>query len=145
LQISPLSRTSAGADSDDLDDFIFVQVFEACRRYYVLIVLFREEQARVSQSLAVERVRVFEYLTERFNRNVLGQDLLALLLERGHVEAISQRQQLVDVLALDFYVVRVDVAQEHQEEVVRYIVVSRNALFLLSEVMRELSFKISGP
>ena len=54
------------------------------------MVLFREEKACLFESLAVECVGVFEDLAHAFHADVLRKDLLALLLEGVHVEAIGK-------------------------------------------------------
>ena len=54
------------------------------------MVLLGEEKTRLFESLAVECVGVFEDLAHAFHADVLRKDLLALLLEGVHVEAIGK-------------------------------------------------------
>ena len=58
------------------------------------MVLLSEEKTGVFESLTVECVCVLEDLADTLYVDVLGQDLLALLLERGHVEAISKLKKV---------------------------------------------------
>lgn len=52
-------------------------------------------------------------------------------------------EQFINVFGFNFARVRVHVAQEHQEEVVRHIVVElNNASIFFSEIMRKLSFEV---
>ena len=97
----PLALLGIVSEPDDLNDLLLVEVFEAGRGYDVVVVLFSEEEAGLLEALAVEGVGVLEDLAHALNGDVLGEDLLAPLLERGHVEAVSEREQLVDVLGLD--------------------------------------------
>ena len=54
------------------------------------MVLLREQEAGLLQSLAVEGVGVFEDLAHALDADVLRKDLFALLLEGRHVEAIGK-------------------------------------------------------
>ena len=65
------------------------------------MVLFGEEEAGLLEALAVEGVGVLEDLAHALNGDVLGEDLLAPLLEGRHVEAVGEREEFVDVLGLD--------------------------------------------
>jgi hypothetical protein len=44
-------------------------------------VFLSKQQTRVAEAFAVERVAILEDLAQSIHRDVLGQDLLALLLE----------------------------------------------------------------
>ena len=81
------------AEADDLNDFLLVKIFEARRRDDIVVILLREEQASLLQALTVEGVRVLEDLAHRLNRDVLSQDHLATLLERGYVESVSELKE----------------------------------------------------
>jgi len=54
------------------------------------VVLLREEQARLLESLAVEGVRVFEDLAHGLHVDVLGEDHFTSLLERWDVESVRK-------------------------------------------------------
>ena len=54
------------------------------------MVLLREEQARLLESLAVEGVRVFEDLAHGLHVDVLGEDHFTSLLERWDVESVRK-------------------------------------------------------
>ena len=88
-----LSFLAVIAQSDDLYDLFFVQVFEATWGDHIVMVLLSEQQASLTESLTVERIRILEDLADRLDRDVLGQDLLASFLNRGHVKAVGKLQQ----------------------------------------------------
>ena len=133
------------AQSYNFDDFLFVEIFEATRRDDLIVVLLREEQACLLQPLAIERVRIFEDLTDTFNADVLREDLLTSLLETWHIEPIGKREQLINVFGFDTDCVRVDVTQEHHEEIVRDVVVGGDTLLLFCEIVGEAGLKIGRP
>ena len=89
------------AQSDNLYDFLLVEILEATRRDDFIVVLLSKQQARLLQPLAIERVRIFEDLTNTFNTDVLREDLFTALLETWHIEPISQRQQLINVFGFN--------------------------------------------
>ena len=78
------------AEPDDLDYLIFVQILEAHTRDDVVVVLLCEEKAGLLESFAVEGVCILEDLANGLNIDVLGQDLLALLLEGADIEPVGE-------------------------------------------------------
>ena len=80
------------AQSDNLYNFLLVEILKATRRDDFIVVLLGEKQERLLQPLAIERVSIFEDLTNTFNADVLRKDLFTALLETWHIEPISQRQ-----------------------------------------------------
>lgn len=55
---------------------------------------------------------------------------------------VTYREELVDVLDLNLDVVGVDVFEEHQEEIIRNIIVGGHTLFSLGEIVGELGLKV---
>ena len=133
------------AQSDNLYNFLLVEILKATRCNDFIVVLLGEQQARLLQPLAIERVRIFEDLTNTFNADVLRKDLFTALLETWHIEPISQRQQLINVFGFDAHGVRINVSQEHHEEIVRDIVVGGDTLLLFCEIVGEAGLKIGRP
>ncbi len=82
------------AHSDDLEDLVLVQVLKARAPDHLIVVLLCKEQASLLQPLTVESVGILEDLAHVLHVDVLRQDVLALLLERGHVESVSQLYQI---------------------------------------------------
>jgi len=93
------------ADAHDLQHFVLVQVFEPGRSNDLLVVFLGEEEAGVLQPLAVEVISVLEDLADCVDRDVLSENILALALHRLDVVAISQAEEVIDVLAFDLDVV----------------------------------------
>ena len=58
------------------------------------MVLLCEQKARFFESLAIEGVRILEYLADALYRDMLGEDLLASLLEGGHIETIGKLKKV---------------------------------------------------
>lgn len=52
------------SDTDDLDDFFFVQVFEALTRQDLVVILFYVEQTCLLQALAIELIRILKDLRD---------------------------------------------------------------------------------
>ena len=65
------------------------------------MVFFSEQQASLFESLTVEGVCVLEYLADALNGDVLGEDLLTPLLERWHIESVSQLKNTKTRLGCD--------------------------------------------
>ena len=127
-----------------LEYLVLVQVLEPAARYHVLVVLLRVQQARLLQALAVERVRVLEYIAHVLHADVLGEDVLALTLDGGNAEAVREGQQVVQVLGLHaggVGAIAVDVPQHEEEGVEGDAVVVRgevdHALLCFLEVVRK--------
>ena len=66
------------ANSNNLEHFFLIQLLKTTRGDDLLMVLFGEQQAGFLQSLAVEIVCVLKDLADGVDRNVLGEDVLAL-------------------------------------------------------------------
>ena len=81
MVLFPLSLFTVIAKSDDFDNLILVQILESHACDNVVVVLFREEEASLFQSFAVESVCIFEDLADTFYVDVLSKDLFALFLE----------------------------------------------------------------
>ena len=74
----------------DLNDFFLVQIFEPSRAHHVVVILLREQHARVLEALAIESVRVFEDLADGLDRDLLRQNLLHFSLKRIHIKSVGQ-------------------------------------------------------
>ena len=74
---------------------------------------------------------------------MLGENLLASLLERWHIKAIRERKQLIYVFRLNTHSIRVDVSQEHHEEIIRHVIVGSDSLLLFSEIVGERRLEVS--
>jgi hypothetical protein len=59
-----LSFLGVVANPNDLDDLFFVQIFEPSAGKHIVVGLFDEQQASFLEPLAVELVRVLEYLAD---------------------------------------------------------------------------------
>ena len=127
---------------DNFENFVLIQIFEPSRANHLIMILLREKQTSFPQSFTVKSIGIFENLAHRLYRDVLSQNLLASFLERRHVKAVSQRQQLVDVLWFHLDAVRVDVPQKEKEEVVGHIIKSGHSLLFFGEIMGKTGFKV---
>ena len=127
---------------NNLENFVLIQIFEPCRANHLIMILLCEKQTSFPQSFTVKSICIFENLAYRLYRDVLSQNLLASFLERRHVKAVSQRQQLVDILWFHFDAVRVDVAQKEKEEVVGDVIKSGHPLLFFREIMGKTGFKV---
>lgn len=70
-----------------------------------MLILLREEQACLLESLAVEAAGVLEDLTERVNADMAGEYLFAPSLDGLDIIAIRKREEVVDEFALNLLVV----------------------------------------
>lgn len=69
------------------------------------MVLLREQQARLLESLAVEVVGIFEDLAHRIHIDVLGEDVFTFAFDRLNVVSVCELEKLVYHFAIYFYVV----------------------------------------
>lgn len=70
-----------------------------------MLILLREEETCLLESLAVEAASVLEDLTEGVNADMAGEYLFASSLDGLDVIAVCKREEVVDEFALNLLVV----------------------------------------
>jgi hypothetical protein len=148
--VAPLSLSLSSSlclsNSHDLEHFVSVKFFKARWGDDFLVVLLREQQARLLESLAVEVVGIFEDLAHRIHIDVLGKDVFTFAFDRLNVVSVCELEKLVYHFAIYFYVVWVDVLQQFHQLIVGNSRVGEidDAAFSFLEVVGEESLEVGG-
>ena len=148
--VAPLSLSLSSSlrlsNSHDLKHFVSVKFFKARWGDDFLVVLLREQQARLLESLTVEVVGIFEDLAHRIHIDVLGKNVFTFAFDRLNVVSVCELEKLVDHFAIYFYVVWVDVLQQFHQLIVGNSRVGEidDAAFSFLEVVGEESLEVGG-